>query len=214
MALRNSVVTLVLGISATLALVACKGTDPAGAGGSGGSGGQPTMDAPVVLPPTSNGDTCQDGSSSCADKASVDAYSSCVLKTCDPQYKQCFGADYTAGNFGGDCADLMVCASACKSCDQTCIKACTDKDFTGACKSCITGPIFDCVLDAIKTKKCTLPCGPSSSGGVCDQLKTCCDSLSAEEQPDCNSAYDTAQLGGDQGCQSVLYGYKQGGSCM
>lgn len=213
MALRNSVFTLVLGAAATFALVACKGTDPAGSGGSGGAGGKPTMDAPVVLPPNSSGDSCQQGGS-CSDAAANDAWGKCVLKTCDPQYKQCFGADYATGTFGGDCNDLMVCASACKSCDQTCIKACTDQHFTGACKTCIVGPIFDCVVDAIKTNKCTLPCGPSSSGGVCDKLKACCGSLAADQQPDCNMAYDSVQIGGDQGCQTVLSGYQSDGSCM
>ncbi len=218
MALRNSVGKLALGVAATLALLACKGTDPAGTGGSGtgtgtGTGGAATMDAPVVLPPTSNGDSCQ-GPSSCSDTAAVDAYGKCIVTTCDSQYKQCFGADYATGTFGGACNDLMVCASACKSCDQVCIKACTDQHFTGACKDCVVGPIFDCALDAIKTKKCTLPCGPSSSGGVCDKLKACCDSLAADQQPDCNTAYDQVQIGGDQGCQSVLYGYQQDGSGM
>ena len=218
MALGNSVFKLALGVAGTLALVACKGTDPGGAGGSGGgstgsTGGAAMMDAPVVLPPTANGDSCQ-SPSSCADTAAVDAYAKCAVTTCDSQYKQCFGADYAAGTFGGDCKDLMVCASACKSCDQVCIKACTDQHFTDACKACIVGPIFDCVLDAIKTKKCTLPCGPSSSGGVCDKLKACCDSLPADQQGDCNTSYDQVQIGGDQGCQSVLYGYQQAGSCM
>lgn len=216
MARRNSVFTIAAFAASTLAFAACKGTDPAGTGGSSsstGTGGDTTMAAPVVLPPNSNGDTCQQGGS-CSDAAANDAWGKCVLKTCDPQYKQCFGADYATGTFGGDCNDLMVCASACKSCDQACIKACTDKDFTGACKTCIEGPIVDCVFDAIKTKTCTIPCGPSSSGGVCDKLKACCDGLPADQQGDCNSAYDSVQIGGDQGCQSVLYGYQQAGSCM
>ena len=114
MALRNSVVTLMLGISATLVLAACKGSDPAGSGGSGGSGGKPSMNAPVVYPPAKDGESCQDGSSSCNDKPAIDAYGACVLKTCDTQYKQCFGASYATGTFGGDCTPISRAVAACE----------------------------------------------------------------------------------------------------
>lgn len=214
MALRRSALTIVLGAAASLALLACKPDDPAGAGGSGGSGGTPAASTPVVLPPTSNGKSCQTASSSCTDQASIDAYGECVVKTCDPQYKQCFGNDYATGTFGGACSDWMGCASTCKDCDQACLTACSDQHFVGACKDCVLGPIFDCVLDAITTKKCDLPCVPSSMGGSCDKLKDCCASLPADKEPDCTSTYNQISIGGDQACQSALNVYQQGGTCM
>ncbi len=215
MAFRHSALPLVLGAAASLALLACKPDDPAGAGGSssGGSGGQ-AASTPVVLPPTSNGQSCQPANSSCTDTASIEAYSTCVVKTCDTQYKQCFGADYANGNFGGDCSEWMVCASACQNCDEACTKACTDQHFTGACKACVTGPIFDCVLDAITSKKCTLPCLAPTTGGNCDKLKDCCASLPPDKEPDCTDTYGKVSLGGDQACGSALSVYQQGGTCM
>jgi hypothetical protein len=211
MAHRWIAIVALFGAGLGLGLVGCK--SGGGSGGSGGSGGAPD-DAPVVLPPNSNGQSCQQSGGTCEDQAAIQEYADCVVTTCDAEYKQCFGADYMNGTFGGDCGDLMDCASACQDCDQACIDACSEQHFTDACKSCITGPILDCVIDALTSGTCALPCGPSNSGGVCDDLKACCDSLTGDDQTNCQSTYDQVKIGGDAACQTALSTYQQSQKCL
>lgn len=181
-------------------------------GGSGGSGGSTTT-APLILPPTNGGTSCQSGGT-CTDQAAIDEYADCIVTTCDAQYKQCFGDDYLSGTVGGSCGDLLTCAMDCEDCDQACLTACSDQHFTGDCKACILGPIADCAIQAITGGVCALPCGPTTStGGPCDDLKTCCASLTAAEQAQCDTTYNQIKLGGDAACTSVLKTYQLGGSC-
>jgi len=210
---RRGGVAVLFGMAAIAAGVAGAACGNGGTGGSGTSGsGGSSASPPIILPPSSGQSSCQSGSA-CSDQAAVDAYSTCILSTCDTQYKQCFGADYATGTFGGSCKALMDCAEKCQSCDQSCIDACSAADLVGACKSCITGPIFDCALDAITSGTCTIPCGPTTGGGVCDTLQTCCNSLGADDQAGCLSSYSSAKLGGDVACGAVLSGYTAGGQC-
>jgi hypothetical protein len=206
------VMAAVFGSLTILGAVGCKGDG--GTGGSGG-GGAP-QNAPVVLPPNPNGQSCQNGDSgSCADQASVDEYGDCIVQACDSEYKQCFGNDYLTGSYGGPCQGLMECAIACQDCDQTCLQACSEQHFAGACQDCITGPIVSCVISSLTGGTCKIPCGPSSSGGVCDDLKTCCNSLAdANEKQDCLTAHGTVSLGGDAACGATLNTYTMSGKCQ
>lgn len=208
---RRAGVAVIFGLAALFGATACKN---GGSGGEGGGGGGASQDPPVVLPPT-NGQSCQGQSGgTCSDQAAIDAYSSCVIETCDAQYKQCFGDGYASGSFGGACKDLMDCASKCMDCDQACIKACTDQDFVGACKDCVVGPIASCVVDSITSGTCKLPCGPAAtSGGACDDLEACCNSMSGADQTSCLSTASQVKLGGDAACSAVLANYKNGGVC-
>jgi hypothetical protein len=213
MALRNGLFVMVFGVAA-LAVVGCKsGDDGTGGGGTGTGGGQQA--APVVLPPNQSGQSCANGDQgSCTDQAEIQEYSNCIVSTCDAAYKQCFGNDYMAGTFGGDCGALMDCANQCQDCDQTCLQACSDQHYTGACKGCIEGPIVDCVIDALKTQKCKIPCGPDVGGAACDDLKACCESMADEQQKsDCLTQHGSVSLGGDMVCQSTLDIYVQSGVC-
>jgi hypothetical protein len=213
MILRRTVLATLFGALSILASAACGGGGSTSSGSGGSGGGAPKQDAPVVLPPSNGGKSCANGEGSCKDQAAIDAYSSCVITTCDAPYKQCFGNDYLTGTFGGSCKDLMACASACTDCDQVCLKACSDQHFTGDCLACVEGPIFDCVLASIKDGTCTLPCGPSSAGGVCAKLKTCCDSLTGTDKSDCLSTYDQVKIGGDTPCGSALNIYQTSMQC-
>lgn len=212
MVFRNGLFVVVFG-AAALAMIGCKSS---GDDGTGGGGGGQQQAAPVVLPPNQNGQSCANGDQgSCTDQAEIQAYADCIITTCDAQYKQCFGADYLSGTFGGDCQSLMECASQCQDCDQACTKACSDQHYNGACKSCIEGPIVDCVVDALTSGKCQIPCAPSAGGEVCDQLQTCCNSLADEqEKTDCLTLYKNSKLGGNAACQSVLGTYQSTGKCQ
>lgn len=208
---RFSGLVVMAGVAAIFAGSGCKGEST---GGTGGGGGSKQQDAPVILPPNANGDTCENGEGTCTDQAEIDAYSDCIITTCDAEYKQCFGDGYLTGSFGGPCADLMTCANSCQDCDQTCLKACSDQSFAGACQDCVVGPILDCVIDALTTGKCTLPCIGGGSSGVCDNLKACCESLTdSQEQADCLQTYNGVKLGGDMPCGSALGVYQQAGKC-
>lgn len=213
MLFRHGAMTI---IACALALAAGSGCKSGGGEGGGGSGtGGSAQNAPVILPPTNGGQSCQQsGGGSCTDQAEIDEYATCVVTTCDGEYKQCFGADYMSGTFGGACADLMTCASQCQDCDQACIKSCSDQHFVSACKDCIVGPIVSCVIDALTSGKCAIPCGPgTSTGGPCDDLKTCCDSLTGSDQAQCTTTYSQVKLGGDTACSGVLDTYKNSGKC-
>ncbi|APR78363.1 Hypothetical protein A7982_03710 [Minicystis rosea] len=201
---------MIFGMMAVQGATACKGDGSDGGGGSGG-----TANAPVVLPP-SNGQSCQTGSGTCDDQAAIDAYSTCIVDTCDAEYKQCFGENYASGTFGGACKELMDCSSKCESCDQTCLQACSNQHFTGACKECITGPIASCAVSAISSGTCKLPCVSvgGGSGGACDDLETCCNSLDADDKTTCLSQYTQVKLGGDFACSAALGTYKSGGLCQ
>ena len=124
--------TLVMTFVSILVLAAtgCDGGgDGTGGGGSGGGGGGTGGDdpqAPVILPPNSSGQSCQNGESSCDDQAAIDEYADCAVTTCDAEYRQCFGDDYLAGTFGGPCQPLMECAVQCQDCDQPCLQACSE----------------------------------------------------------------------------------------
>lgn len=212
MLVRYGALTIIAGALALAAGTGCKSGGGDGGGGSGTGGS--AQAAPVVLPPTSNGQSCQQSGGSCNDQAAIDEYADCVVAACDAEYKQCFGADYMSGTFGGACGDLMGCAAECEDCDQACLKSCSDQHFVNACKDCITGPILSCVVDSLTSGKCSIPCGPSSStGGPCDDLKTCCDSLTGADQSQCTTTYSQVKLGGDTACSGVLSTYKNGGKC-
>lgn len=206
-------------LSAALGLAAM-GCDGGGDGGEGGEGGgttttSSTSAAPVVLPPNSSGQSCANGESSCQDQAAIQEYSDCAVETCDGEYKQCFGDGYLSGAFGGPCQGLMECANQCQDCDQACLQACSDQHYPGACEECILGPIFDCVVDALTSGTCKIPCGPSSSGGVCDDLKACCNSIAEQDKKDeCLGFHDQVKLAGDQGCKGPLDTYKASGLCQ
>ncbi|MFT3767784.1 MAG: hypothetical protein QM820_20200 [Minicystis sp.] len=185
----------------------------AGCGGGSSSG---TDDAPVVLPPTNAGTSCQQSGGTCDDQAAVEAYSTCIVQTCSAEYAQCFGPDYMSGTFGGACGDYLSCAAACQNCDQACIDACTDQHFTGACKECITGPIATCAVSAISSGTCKLPCAPDlpiGGSGGCDDFKACCDSLSGAQATSCTMTYESVKLGGDLACGVAFSSYKTSGMC-
>lgn len=203
----RAVVMVFLGAAAVFG-TACKGDgDGSGGGGSGGS-------TPIVLP-SSNGQSCSTDSS-CTDQAAVNAYSACIQGACAAEYKQCLGPDWESGTFGGDCKDLMECASQCTDCDQSCIDACTGKYLAGACQGCFTGPLASCAVGAITGGTCQIPCGPDLGGtsGACADLEACCNSLSAAEQTSCLSTYAQLKVGGDIACSAALSGYKSSGQCM
>ena len=201
---------VVFGAAAAL-LAGCKGDDSSGTGGAGGK----APDAPVVLPPNPSGQSCENGESTCDDQESVNEYADCIVTTCDSEYKECFGDDYLAGNYGGPCKGLMDCAIQCQDCDQACLTDCSNNHFDGACKTCITGPILDCVIGALTGGKCTIPCGPSTGGGICDDLEACCNSLAEDDgKQDCLTTYGTVKLGGDAACKTSLDTYKLSGKCQ
>ena len=204
-----------IGAALGLAAMGCDGGDDGGGGGGGGTTSSTTSAAPVVLPPNSSGQSCQSGESSCKDEAAIQEYADCAVQTCDAEYKQCFGDGYLSGAFGGPCQGLMECASQCQDCDQVCLQACSDQHYAGACEDCILGPIFDCVVEALTSGTCKIPCGPTSSGGLCDDLKDCCDSLTEQEKKDdCLKTHGQVKAAGDQGCKGALDTYKASGLCQ
>lgn len=208
MMLRRAGVAVFFGLMAIQGMTACKG-DESGGGGSGG-----TANTPIVLPP-SNGQSCQTGSSTCDDQAAIDAYSTCIVDTCDAEYKQCFGESYESGTFGGACKGLMECSRECESCDQACLQACSNQHFEGACKECITGPIASCAVSAISSGTCKLPCvSTGGSGGACEELEACCNSFDADEKMSCLTQYAQVKIGGDFGCSAALNTFKSGGLCL
>lgn len=213
MVFRHGAWMVVFGAVA-LANGACKSDGESGGGGTGTTSTSTSTNAPVILPPTTNGQSCQQGGGSCDDQAAIDAYADCIVTTCDAEYKQCFGADYATGTVGGACAELLTCAMDCQDCDQACLTDCSNNHFVTACKDCILGPIASCAVQAIASGKCVLPCGPSTStGGACDELGACCAALTGADQTSCNTTYGQVKLGGDAACGSVLTGYKSTGVC-
>lgn len=104
--------------------------DGAGDGGDGGdgTGGDGTGDA------GDGGDAgCEDGGG--ADpNADCDAYTNCIMDKCGADYDACYGPDYFAGEFSGECASWLNCAKDCGCDDTTCAMDC----FNMATPECIT----------------------------------------------------------------------------
>jgi VHL beta domain len=137
-------------------------------------------------------------------------YVDCAPAQCDAEYKQCLGADYKNGNFGGPCQAMMECGKACANvCAADC--KCEPDD---ACTACIGDQLATCVLNkCINELYACADLPPPSQGGACSQLTICCGTLASDKKKDCETTLSTAKLGGDTACQTLLSTYQQSGLC-
>ena len=179
--------------------------------------GAKTSDAqqtPTPLPPDKSGRACTVQKSECPQQ-SIDDYAGCVVAQCDAKYKMCLGDAYAAGNFGGPCKAWIECGRACANCDQACLAKCSEMHYTGDCKSCVEGPLTECVVASITSGACKLPCVTIGTG--CDGLKTCCGTLDGDDRKKCEEAHKTLTSvpNPTQGlqCDQLLSTYKMTKKC-
>ena len=109
---------------------------------------------------SSSGLTCptSSGTGTCT-AAQNKAYGDCVQSKCDGAYKMCFGDSYKSGSFGGPCAVWIGCSAKC-NCDTTCMGTCglAPPD----CRTCLMGPLTQCVVKS----SCVPPvCSGGGTGG-------------------------------------------------
>jgi hypothetical protein len=115
-------------------------------GGASNSGGSNSMGCDPS-DPTGMGDECPE-------------LVECGQTLCATEYEECFGPDYLNGNFAGECAPYVECASAC-DCDQTCIDACDFSD----CQACVTGgSLASCIANNCLDE--AFACSGNGSGGA------------------------------------------------
>ncbi len=187
------------------ATVACgdSGSSGSGGGGTTSSTGSSQGDPNVYCSPP--GQDC----------TGVDEYVTCATTQCDAEYKQCLGADYQNGNFGGDCGAYIDCAKDCCNgcdCDSTCQQNC-DSLRDQVCTDCFTA-VASCI-----TANCTLPdCGQSTTTGgggfTCEDLDACCASLETQEDRDACVMQRESSMGLDQSCDVMVKTYQASMLCL
>jgi hypothetical protein len=181
-----------------------------GCGGDDDEGGGSKPSAAQLA----SGEGCADqGGTGAPADCDTSSYAECIENQCSTQYQACLGAGYKSGDLsGGRCEEFMNCALA--SADPCSPTDCMPSD---DCTSCLL-EVGNCSLSsACELPECAggggaMP-GGTPSGGGCAALMTCCASLDADMQSDCNDTLDS--LGGiDQACDAAITIYQASGSCQ
>ncbi|HEU5076570.1 MAG TPA: hypothetical protein VFU02_20405 [Polyangiaceae bacterium] len=197
-----------------------------GSGGSGGSssGGSSSGGSSSGTTTGSDGSNAcnpgvgggSGGSEECADLGE------CVQRECQSEYEECWGPDFTSGDFsGGTCESYLDCASTCQSgdeCDTACVLECLG-NISSACQACLTAA-GECGADACPDEYEACNGAPTTTtsttgggDGTCMDLEACCNSLDGQAQESCLSGLEAVEQAGDQGCALVLASYQSAGEC-
>jgi hypothetical protein len=96
----------------------------------------------------------------------VSTYESCIIGKCDAKLKACYGDGYQAHSYGGPCAKMIECSTAC-TCDSTygaCAGKCTS-NLSAACTTCLTD-LGHCTNESgCKPPACTAGTGTGTGTG-------------------------------------------------
>lgn len=137
----------------------------------------------------------------------AEEYAECALDACDANYQECLGENYKDGDLDGVCAEYLECTQECECNETDCLQACTPSQ---ECQDCFLG-IAECITDSCELPDCGQP--TTTEGGGCDALQACCDSLSGEDQTNCQTTLDQIEVGGDAACEAALSGYQASEQC-
>lgn len=197
----------VVGVSAVVAVACSSGADNASSGGTSGSSSGST--ASFKSCPTSLNDECSD--------ADLKPYSDCVSNACDTQFKQCYGADYKNGSFGGVCGPYVTCVQKCACSDTACTTACGQAQGIMECGKCLgTLTCADaCTLPACASSSSSSSSSSGATGGgkTCADLLSCCNGTSdAEDKQGCIALHGQA-AGNDTTCDVYYSALKSAGKC-
>jgi hypothetical protein len=114
----------------------------------------------------------------------IEEYTQCTEENCG-----------SADCYDGACKDLLDCYQAAS---DPCKADCEQSDDCTACLSAVARCAGDECIQLIM-------CGETESGGACDQLDDCCDSLADAQKMACETAAEASRSGGgDQLCMSIL----------
>ena len=139
---------------------------------------------------------CADTGEGTCTKAEVAAYESCIQNACDVTFKECYGAGYKSGKFGGACGDFITCANACECNDLACLTSCPTP--SAACETC-SAKVDTC------SKQCAEPecMKRGNDGPTCADLADCCAAKADEEErTTCEQVLELAG-GNDVSCGAI-----------
>ncbi len=202
--------------SGAIALVVAVGcsssTSPSATDGGTSTDGSTSADASTAIKRAINGD-CPSSTSTCT-QAEFDAHISCATTQCDAEYQECLGPNYKNRTFGGKCATLIACVTACICGDDACEQACGAPQ--GDCMTCIV-TASQCTSSKCTIPKCMQMDVNGTDGGApktCADLKACCDSTAdSAKKAGCDAVYNAVKGFGDIACNANYQSLVAQGIC-
>jgi hypothetical protein len=152
----------------------------------------------------------------------VAPYNMCIQHQCSTGFTQCFGPNWSTGNYSGPCASFLGCITKCGCGNQACFQACGQP--SAECQTC-TQALGNCAQSCDPPACAGRDAGSSgtsgssgassgssgtsgSTGMECSQLAACCAAI-ADQNMRMSCQMTLSQTMGDPTqCAAAFMGYK------